>query len=155
MPRPRTERLTRGLKIVRDQLIEAVQNCPPEEFDWKPRPGMKSVKDMLRECGGIEKVLLEYAKTGEQLDYQKIVKWSGEDLGTTLADLEKIREESLKFIGTLDEHDLDETRKNRRGEDTEVEEFLRSIYIHEYYHVGQIIYNRWMLGHNPYEKKTS
>lgn len=26
--------------------------------------------------------------------------------------------------------------------------------MHEYYHLGQLVYNRWMLGYNPYDGTT-
>lgn len=153
MARPRKERLIRGLEIVRDQLKQALEGCDAEEFDWKPRPDMKSVKDMLRECGNVERVILTYAQTGERIEFDDAVEWNGDDLSSTLSDLKTVRKSTLNFLEELDESVLDETRQNMRGEDTEIEEFIRSIFVHEYYHVGQIIYNRWMLGHNPYEAK--
>ncbi|MBI1730106.1 DinB family protein [Candidatus Acetothermia bacterium] len=153
MARTRKERLTSGLKVVRDQLLDSLQGCQAEEFEWKPRPDMKSVKEMIRECGAVEKVLVNYARSGEQLDFQKAVQWTGEDLPSTLSDLEVIRRDTIQYINVLKDADFEQTRKNRRGEETEIEEFLRSIYTHEYYHVGQIIYNRWLLGYNPYKKQ--
>lgn len=139
--------------MVRDQLKETLENCQTDEFDWKPQPDMKSVKDMLRECGSAERVILEYAKTGERIEFDSAVEWSGENLDSTLADLQSIRAITLDFIENVEDSMLDETRQNYRGEETEIEEFIRSIFVHEYYHVGQIIYNRWMLGHNPYDAK--
>jgi len=154
MARPRKERLIKGFARVREQLVEALEGCNDEEFTWKPRPDMKSVQEMLRECGTIETIIVTYAQTEEQLEFETAVPWKGDNLKVTMKELEKIRGDTLQYIETLSEEELDATRLNPRGEETEIEEFLRSIYIHEYYHVGQIIYNRWLLGHNPYNKAS-
>jgi uncharacterized damage-inducible protein DinB len=151
MTRPRKERITADFKRIRDELFETLKNCKPEEFDWQPRPGMKSVKAMLRECGTLERVAISVMRDGKAPDWEKAVAWSGEDLSTTLKDLEKIRQETLAFLHSCTEAQLDKVYTLRPGRDLEGEELFRLITRHEYYHSGQIIYNRWLLGYNPYQ----
>lgn len=115
MARPRKERIIADLKRFRDELVEALKSCKPEEFD----------------------------------------RWSGEDLQSTLADLEKIRQETLQFLGRCTDADLEKTHKVSPDRELETEEIFRLVARHEYYHLGQIIYNRWQLGYNPYKTEQA
>lgn len=149
MARPRKERILERMRRVRAELLETLKEVKAEEFDWKPRPDMKSVKDMLKECGAVEAVIVSLVRDGKAPDFEGAVAWSGEDLEAILSDLQRIREETERFLETCPEEKLDATFE-AGGRKLEGEEFLRFIPMHEYYHLGQIIYNRWMLGYNPY-----
>ena len=153
MAMSRKERITDDFKRMRDQLNESLQGITPEEFSWKPRPDMKSVKDMLRECGEVEKIFITFFRDGKMLEFGKAAQWSGEDLSTTMADLEKIRQETLQTLHKAAEVDLEKMLKAPSGREWVGEELFRTVARHEYYHLGQTVYNRWMLGHNPYNKK--
>lgn len=153
MAMTRKERIADDFKRIRDQLNESLQGITPEELTWKPRPDMKSVKDMLRECGEVEKIFVGFFRDGTQLDFGKAVQWSGEDFASTMADLEKIRQETIQTLSKASDADLEKMLKAKTGREWVGEEIFRTVARHEYYHLGQIVYNRWMLGHNPYNKK--
>jgi hypothetical protein len=53
--RSHRERLLKELSVIRRELSEEVQRLTPEEFDWAPRPDMKSFKAFLLEIGTMEK----------------------------------------------------------------------------------------------------
>lgn len=153
MAMTRKERIADDLKRIRDQLKETLASSTPEEFTWKPRPDMKSVKEMLRECGEVETIFVAFFRDGTNLEFGKAVTWSGEDQAATIADLEKIRQETLAILNKSSDADLEKTMKAKSGREWVGEEIFRTLARHEYYHLGQIVYNRWMLGHNPYNKK--
>lgn len=153
MARSRKERIVERLRRVRDELLGALKGTKPEEFEWKPRPDMKSVKDMLRECGAVETVVVGLVRDGKAPEFEGAVAWSGEDLGSTLSDLARIREETEAFLEACPEERLDQPFPLQQGRELEGEELLRLIATHEYYHVGQIVYNRWILGYNPYQQE--
>jgi len=155
MARSRRERIIADFNRIREELEETLKDCKPEEFDWKPRPDMKSVKEMLRECGIAEKVLVTLVRDGEMPPWEGAVSWSGEDLESTIRDLETIRQETLQFLEDCSDDDLDRMHTLRAGRELEGEDILRSIARHEYYHLGQIIYNRWLLGYNPYQQSSA
>jgi uncharacterized damage-inducible protein DinB len=150
-------RLLKELKEIRDELFETARSIKPEEFEWHPRPGMKSAKALLQEIGATEKICLSVLAGGPKLEWEKAVRWSGDDLNSILKDLESIRQETLRYLDSLSDDDLHkpvampESWHQYTGPRLEPEEMLRWIARHEYYHLGQLIYNRWLLGYNPYK----
>ncbi len=86
------------------------------------------------------------------------MRWSGDDLNSILKDLEDIRRETLRYLDSLSDDDLHkpvempESWHQYTGPRLEPEEMIRWIARHEYYHLGQLIYNRWLLGYNPYKE---
>jgi uncharacterized damage-inducible protein DinB len=153
MAMSRKERIADDFKRIRDQLKESLEGLTQDEFTWKPRPDMKSVKEMLRECGEVEKLFVTFFRDGTMLEFGKAVQWSGEDVASTMADLEKIRQETIQALNQASEADLEKVLKAKSGREWVGEEIFRSSARHEYYHLGQVVYNRWLLGHNPYSKK--
>ena len=149
-------RLLKELQEIRDELVETARSIKPEEFDWQPRPDMKSAKAMLQEIGAMEKVCVTVLAGGSKLEWEKAVQWSGDDLNSILKDLESIRKETLRYLESLSDDDLHkpvempESWHQYTGPRWEPEEMIRWIARHEYYHLGQLIYNRWLLGYNPY-----
>lgn len=151
-------RLLKELKEIREELLETARPIKPEEFDWPPRPGMKSAKALLQEIGTMEKVCLSVLAGGPELEWEKAVQWSGNDLNSILKDLEDIRRETLRYLDSLSDDDLHkpvempESWHQYAGPRLEPEEVIRWIARHEYYHLGQLIYNRWLLGYSPYKE---
>lgn len=152
------ERLLKELKEIREELVETARQIKPEEFDWRPRPDMKSAKALLQEIGTMEKICVNVLAGGPKLEWEKAVNWSGDDLKAILKDLESIRKETLRYLDSLSDEDLHkpvempESWHQYTGPRWEPEEMLRWVARHEYYHLGQLIYNRWLLGYNPYKE---
>jgi uncharacterized damage-inducible protein DinB len=72
-----------------------------------------------------------------------------------MKELESLREETIQQYKKLPEEDLLKEFEIAGHPDQKFspEEAMRYMIQHEYYHLGQLIYNRWMLGYNPYTKK--
>lgn len=150
------EQIKKELTETRKGLVDLCKDISDEDFVWEPRPGMKSVKAQLEECGIMDKLHGNMAATGEMLDW-KAMTWSGDNAESYLKDLEVIREETLKGIDSISDEawltpiPMPEEWHQWWGKEVAPESLIRWILRHEYYHVGQIVTNRWLLGHNPYE----
>lgn len=159
---PRIERIVRELNDIRKELIQEAEKIKPEEFEWRPRPDMenRTAKGLLREIGTMEKICVNWFIHGTLLEWPNAVPWSGEDLSSTLNDLRTIRQETLQYFETCSDADLDAPRPVPEqwhqycGTSWPLEEAVRWIARHEYYHLGQLIYNRWLLGYNPYQPSS-
>lgn len=153
------QRLLWELKDIRNELGEVVRKLKPEEFEWRPRPDMKSIKELLQEIGIMEKISMTFVAKGSKLEWDRAVSWSGSDQNAIWKDLEAIRAETNRFLqSTKDEllqkpMQLPESWHQYFGGPTvEPEELVRWVARHEYYHVGQLITYRWLLGYNPYKE---
>lgn len=142
-PRPHSERLLHDLKEVRDELAAEIQRVKPEEFDTPPAEGMRSYKALLQEIGTMEKLCTTWLATGVMPEWDGAIAWSGEDAASTMADLDKVRAETIAYLERMDEGGL-ETPKRLPDDwlqyfpvaDIEPEELMRWIVRHEYYHQG-------------------
>jgi len=158
--RSRKEQTQAELEGIRSELIETAQGIKPEEFAWEPRPGMKSAKALLQEIGVMERLHTLFLTKNELADWQSAVQWSGEGVADVLDDLQAIRAETLEFLNGCSEEDFTSPRaipepwQQWWGKEASPEAMLRWIARHEYYHLGQLIYNRWLLGYNPYETES-
>src|SRR5436309_2450988 len=96
--RPHRGRLLHDLKETRDELLFEVGRMKPEEIDHAPAEGMKTIKELLREIGAMEAECTTWLAEGRLLDWESAVDWSGDDLGSTLADLERVRAKTLAYL---------------------------------------------------------
>lgn len=158
MSKDRVNRIVFALNQIREELVERLRSMDQGEFEWVPRPGMKSAKDQIREVVHMEIVCIGHAKTGETPDWETAVEWTGDDVESHIAVLEKVRGETLEYLQDLSDEDLDKhvelPEKWKPWWETDsiaIEEFARWVARHEYYHIGQITTHLWTLGKNPYE----
>lgn len=156
--RTRLERILKELADIRKELISESEKITPEEFEWLPRPDMqaRTAKGLLREIATMEKLSIGWFATGKMLPWESAIAWSGEQVQSTLNDLKQVRDETLQYLATCTDANLDEPRPmpeqwhQHCGTHWPIEEAVRWVARHEYYHLGQLIYNRWLQGHNPY-----
>ena len=157
---PRAERLQSEFDEIRSELIDVVSPLTPEEFEWAPREDMKNIRSLLREIGAEEKETSFCLIEKVRMDREEDIVWSGDDIQSTLADLASIRIDTLEYLDNVEEQELQlpnvlpEAWQSALGKKSmEPEELLRRVIRHEYYHLGQIITYKWILGHNPYKTK--
>lgn len=158
--RPHRDRLLNSLNSVREELLQVAGQIPPDQFDWAPGADMKSFKAQLREIGTMERISTAWLSRKEELDWETAVAWTGEDLESTLGDLASVRNETLAYLKDTGEQQLETPVKTPWDHyfgttATEPEEMVRWIAMHEYYHLGQIISYRWILGDNPYKQSPA
>ena len=161
MAMSRIERIVHEFDSVRNELTEQLDKVDAEEFDWAPRPGMKSIKAQLDEVGRMEKVLLEHVKTGDRPTWEDSLSWLGEDVASYKKVLEDVRGQLKAHLAEFSDADLDHPIalpepwvKFWGVEEMAREEYFRWLIRHEYYHAGQITAFLWTLGKNPYDEKS-
>ena len=149
------EKWLENLREIREELLDTVKNITEEELIWAPKPGMKSAKALLVEIAAGE-VWLDHFLThpGEQLSWKsafELVK--GNSLLELIRELESIRLQTVLLFQQYSETELFEEKPwpNDTTKTFSPEESMRYLIQHEYYHLGQLIYNRWMLGYNPFQ----
>ena len=159
MGRPYKDRLLYDLNEVRRELTEEVAKLKLEEFDYAPKEDMKSCNALLQEIGTMEKICLTWVAQQKMLEWDTAVSWRGQDADATMSDLEAIRGETLAYLDGSSEESLqagvpvpDAWKQYMPFETIEPEEMIRWITRHEYYHLGQLISYRWILGDNPYKR---
>jgi uncharacterized damage-inducible protein DinB len=78
-----------------------------------------------------------------------------ENLETILTELEVLRRQTIELFQKIPPDDLLKEYEIPGHPDQKFspEEAMRYMIQHEYYHLGQLIYNRWLLGYNPYTEK--
>jgi len=152
------DRWITNLKEIRDELIDITASISPEEFNWEPRPGMKSAQKLLTEIAAGEIWLNNFLENPEKKlswdDAFKQVK--SDNLEIIMKELSILREKTIQLFKSIPEEDLLKEYELSGYPDQKFspEEAMRYMIQHEYYHLGQLIYNRWMLGYNPYKEKT-
>lgn len=158
MGRPHRDRLLSNLKEIREQLDSLVAAIPAAEFEFAPKPDMKSIRAILLEIGTMEKVCVAWAHHKELADWQAT--WDALDWGdgggdAAVAVLTRVRAETIAYLegcteATLETPiSLDPSWHGYFGSPTvEPEELIRWVARHEYYHLGQLVIYRWMEGHS-------
>jgi len=152
------DRWLQNLQEIREELIDTVKNMSEKELNWIPKEGMKSVKSLLIEIAAGE-IWLDYFLTnpGEKLSWKEAFKLvKGNDLPGLLSELTSLRKKTIALFSQYTEKELFEEKQwpNDPEKTFSPEETMRYLIQHEYYHLGQIIYNRWIQGHNPYESDS-
>lgn len=160
--RPHRDRLLYELNEIRVELTREVQRFQPEEIDWAPRPGMKSCRALLTEIGTMEKVCVHLISHGEELDWKETeaaIAWAGSEPAAAIRSLDQVRAGTLAYLKECTEERLQTPVPLPQSwyqyfdnATIEPEEMLRWVARHEYYHLGQLITYRWLLGDDPYKR---
>jgi uncharacterized damage-inducible protein DinB len=161
--RPHRDRLLKELNVIRAELAEEVQRIKPEELDWAPRPDMKSSKALLLEIGWMETFYTSWLLRQMVVDWDPTADSPVDTPDAVLEALRRVREETLCYLSACSEEQLEtpvplpDVCPAGEGPEyweppVEPAEVIRWISRHEYYHLGQIISYRWILGDNPYRR---
>ncbi len=154
------------LTDVRSQLLEVAMKLTPEELKWFPRQDMKSALAILREIIEVEDCLCKFLEGTAALESD--IRFERDDLDSTISELSRVRTNSIKLLQNYTDEELLKSRSNPGDSDFKrslpapwtilaSEKFIalqvwNAMVRHEYYHVGQLISYRWILGHNPYKE---
>lgn len=151
------EKWLENLNEIRSELVETASSIKPDEYLWEPRPGMKSAKSLLSEIATGEIWLIHFLTNPEEkLSWDNSFKQVRSDsLEIVLEFLATLRQKTIQLFKNIPEEDLLKEYELPGHPDQNIspEEAMRYMIQHEYYHLGQLIYNRWLLGYNPYIKK--
>ena len=83
------------------ELSDEVQRLTPEEFDWPPRPDMKSFRALLLEIGTMEKISATWLATGNMLEWDMSAYAPSKTLQSGLTELDSIRAETKAYLESI------------------------------------------------------
>lgn len=153
-------RLKNRLAIVRADLDQVISRLDDSLLDWAPREGMRTVKGQLLEIAGTERQLMEWIQQEREMPYQEAMDFGARSntltgLVSVLAD---VRTGTLAYLDSLTVDQLTTPRpfphgwfESLRMDAVPLEEPIRSLAQHEWYHVGQLVSYLWSRGDDPYK----
>lgn len=140
------------VKAARARLLAAVEGLSDSEWHWQPADGRWSVRLTLAHVGQAQRSHLEVAGrllAGEATDIPgfeldawntaAVVKRSDWSVSQVLADLDAAQQETLDFLGTLDDEKLSVTGSHPALGDVTVGQVLRIIPIHDNMHRRDVL----------------
>ena len=142
---------------VRQDLDATLSRFGDTDLSWSPRDGMRTVGGQLLEIADKDREVVIWMKTGVWPDDEP----PSFDLETTNLDqartaLADIRQTTLVYIDSMTEAELEMPIRppevwweTMRLPECPRSEVLRNIAAHEWYHTGQLVIYRWMLGDDP------
>lgn len=145
--RPHAQRLLQELQMIRAGLNETVRELGTAGFEWEPRPGMRTCKNMLMEIGAMDILFQHLATQGELLNWTTV--WGSldrDDMEETLVALDEARAATVAYLESVTEEGIEtpiplpeplqEYFENAKF--LEPEEMIRWVIRNEYYHYGQL-----------------
>lgn len=153
-------RLENRLAIVREDLEQVLSRLDDTLLDWAPTAGMRTVRGQLLEIAGTERQLMAWIKEGREIPYQEAMDFgdASDSLAGLTAALNEVRLDTLTYLRRLSESELMKPRpfpegwfESLRMAEVPLEEPIRSLAQHEWYHVGQLVSYLWSRGDDPYK----
>lgn len=148
------------LAHVRRWLDSTVNHVTPDQMDWSPANGMRTVGGQLAEILSVEIPLVPRLKEGRNISDPEADAIVGDwnSLDHLLKALVDTRRKTLEYLDSLSDEELAEEVPS--GDPwfgtmwlpsmPRAEHFL-NIAEHEFYHVGQLISYLWARGDDPYK----
>jgi len=152
-------RLLFDIGDIRKELTKEVQELKPEELDYVPREGvnMKSIRAILEEIGAMEAVTVHMITDGKELDWGEALStmaMAEVDPSGALRTLASLRATTERYLESTTDDALrtpialpESWHQYFSSPVVEPEELIRWVGKHEYYHLGQIITYKWILGY--------
>jgi uncharacterized damage-inducible protein DinB len=143
---------------VRQDLEDTLGRFTDADLSWSPRGGMRTVGGQILEIADKDREVVVWLKTGVWPDDEPP---SFDVTNTTLSQardaLASIRETTLTYIDSMTEEELEMPVRPPavwwealRLAECPRSKVFRNIAAHEWYHTGQLVIYRWMLGDDPY-----
>lgn len=154
------DRLKARLALVRSDLEEVMGRLGEGDMPFAPADGMRTIGGQLAEIAATETQVMSWLKEGKTAPWQEVN--ASFERGATLSGLKetlaKIREETLQYLESLSDDELETPIAMPKGwfeslnaETVPPSEVFRSIAQHEWYHVGQLVSYQWFRGDDPYK----
>ena len=143
-------------KAVRQDLDQVLSRFTDEEFGWGPGHGMHTVGGLVLEIADKDREAVIWMKTGVWPDDEPpSFDLERTNLEEARAKLEAIRQTTLAYIDSMTEAELESPVQCPEGWWEALRltacprsEVLRNIASHEWYHTGQLVIYRGLLGDN-------
>jgi uncharacterized damage-inducible protein DinB len=131
---------------IRQRTDRLVALVPPDQLDWRCRPGSFSLGDTIRHLAAIERYLYAEVAAGRPSAYAGC----GRDLADGPAEVrhyyQRLRAESAVIFSSLTDSDLQQKRRTLGNAQITLWKWLRALLEHEIHHRGQLYVYLGLLG---------
>jgi uncharacterized damage-inducible protein DinB len=143
------------MKNTRAWLNTVLRKLTPDQLDWAPTEGMRTVAGQLAEIITVEIPLVPHLKEGRQPEEAEVDAVVGDqhNLENLLQKLIDVRQTTLDYLDSLTDEQISEVVPSGEAwfgtmwlPEMPRSEFFLNIAEHEYYHVGQLISYLWCKG---------
>jgi uncharacterized damage-inducible protein DinB len=152
------ELLKARFRMIRQDLDQALDRLTDADMTWRPAVGMRTVGDLLLEIANKETETLGWIRTGVWPDD------APDNFDPDTSTLDQIRAvladnrvETYAFLDGMTEAELRMPIGSPEGwwealrlTACPLDEIIRNIAAHEWYHTGQLVTYLWMRGDDPY-----
>jgi uncharacterized damage-inducible protein DinB len=122
-------------------LLDNLRDVSPEEWDWTPRGGRRSIRDIVHHIASCKLMYVNHAFGDAALDWDD-PQVAGEDALATaasaLAWLRASHQQLRQAVARLDDRDLSVPRLTNWGELRETRWIIAVMMQHDLYHAGEI-----------------
>lgn len=140
--------------VVRNYLDRTLDRFAEDDFFWSPGTGIKTVAEQILEIADKDRESVLWIQTGKWPDDEPpSFDLATSSLSTARSRLAEIRTTTLAFLDCLTEAQLESPMLCPEGwleslglPECPVSEVLRNIAAHEWYHAGQLVTYRLLLG---------
>ncbi|MBF9141016.1 DinB family protein [Hymenobacter properus] len=131
---------------IRQRTDRLVALLPPDQLDWRCRPGSLTLGDTVRHLAAIERYLYAEVAAGRPSAYAG---W-GRELAAGPAEVlhyyHRLRAESAAILGSLTDSELQQKRLMPGNAPITLWKWLRALLEHEIHHRGQLYVYLGLLG---------
>ncbi|HEX6293500.1 MAG TPA: DinB family protein [Herpetosiphonaceae bacterium] len=133
---------------IRRRTVTYIRCLPPDQLDWKPKPGEFSCADLIRHIAAAETMFVGAVA-------ESVWRYSGHTashpttLDTLLADLEQSHVRAMATLRQVPDHDLRQPRPTLDGPPVKAWRLLMALVEHEVHHRSQLAMYLMLLDVQP------
>ena len=131
---------------IRARTVRVADCIPPEQIEWRIRPGAFSFGDQLRHLGAIERYMFAENARRRASRYPGHSSELAEGYSAVREYLDRMHRESVEILSGLKREDLEAKCLTPAGSQITVWKWLRAMIEHEVHHRGQIYLGLGQLG---------
>ncbi len=133
----------------RERLHVALRTLNDSDLGYTPGAGLRTLGENISHIGMGEDFWLSIAKGTEFGSWDAAKNPELATVAGLTRRLNETHEASLAYLGNLEEARLEDTRKNRRGEDVTLSWIFWHVIEHEVHHRGEVYFAMGMHGTPP------
>ena len=123
---------------IRQRTMKAINQIPPEKFDWTYKEGKFTFADLIRHLAAIERYMYAENAQLKPSRYPGHGKELADGYENVLAYMDEKHKESMEIFSKLSDEDLQKRCKTPGDAEIAVWKWLRAMVEHEIHHRGQI-----------------
>lgn len=126
------------LAKVHERTRRLIPLIPPDDLEWRPRPGWFTFGDLVRHLAGIERWMYAENVAGRPTRYDGCGRELADGPDAVLAYYDRLHDESIAIFAMLDDAALQRRIITPAGTPITLWKWLRAMLEHEAHHRGQL-----------------